>query len=62
MKYCAPMNYGLKDSVQSRQILEQMSNQSHYIEVIIRDLPRLFDQVGHQTTNSSIENKHFFTR
>ena len=25
-----------------------------------RDPPRFFDQVGHQTTNASIENKHFF--
>ena len=24
-----------------------------------RDIPRLFDQVGHQTTNASIGNKHF---
>ena len=24
-----------------------------------RDLPRFFDQVGHQTTNASIGNKHF---
>ena len=24
--------------------------------------PRFFDQVGHQTTNASIENKHFFTK
>ena len=28
----------------------------------IRDLPRFLDQVGHQTTNASIENKHFFTK
>ena len=27
-----------------------------------RDLPRFFDLVGHQTTNASIENKHFFTK
>ena len=27
-----------------------------------RDRPRFFDQVGHQTTNASIENKHFFTK
>ena len=27
----------------------------------IRDLPRFVDQVGHQTTNTSIGNKHFFT-
>ena len=24
-----------------------------------RDRPRFFDQVGHQTTNASIGNKHF---
>jgi hypothetical protein len=28
----------------------------------VRDRPRFFDQVGHQTTNASIENKHFFTK
>ena len=27
-----------------------------------RGRPRFFDQVGHQTTNASIENKHFFTK
>ena len=27
-----------------------------------RDRPRFFDQVGHQTTNASIGNKHFFTK
>ena len=26
------------------------------------DLPRFFDHVGHQTTNASIGNKHFFTK
>ena len=25
----------------------------------IRDRPRFFDQVGHQTTNASIGNEHF---
>ena len=29
---------------------------------VSRDRPRFFDQVGHQTTNASIENKHFFTK
>ena len=24
--------------------------------------PRFFDQVGHQTTNASMGNKHFFTK
>ena len=33
------------------------STQAH-----IRDLPRFFDQVGHQNTNVSIGNKHFFTK
>ena len=28
--------------------------------ILTRDLPRFFDQVGHQTTNASIKNKHFF--
>ena len=27
-----------------------------------RYCPRFFDQVGHQTTKVSIENKHFFTK
>ena len=29
-------------------------------DIIGRDRPRLFDQVEHQTTNASIENKYFF--
>ena len=28
----------------------------------IRNPPRFFDHVGHQTTNASIGNKHFFTK
>ena len=28
--------------------------------VSVRDRPRFFDQVGHQTANASIGNKHFF--
>ena len=32
------------------------------LDLITRDLPRFFDQVGHRTTNASIENKHFFTK
>ena len=28
--------------------------------LLIRDHPRFFGQVGHQTTNASIENKQFF--
>ena len=27
-----------------------------------KDLPNFFDQVGHRTTNASMENKHFFTK
>ena len=27
-----------------------------------RDRPRFFDQVGHQTTNTSIGYKHFFNK
>ena len=30
-------------------------------KLYIRDRPRFFDQVGHQTNNASIGNKHFFT-
>jgi hypothetical protein len=30
--------------------------------LVTRDRPRFFDQVGHQTTNASIGNKHFFTK
>ena len=31
-------------------------------ELGIRDRPRFFDQVGHQTTNASIGNKYFFNK
>ena len=30
--------------------------------ILARDHSRFFDQVGHQTTNTSIGNKHFFTK
>ena len=30
--------------------------------LFIRDRPRFFDQVGHQTTNASIGNKYFFIK
>ena len=33
-----------------------------FVRCFIRDRPRFFDQVGHKTTNASIENKHFFTK
>ena len=29
---------------------------------LFRYLPRLFDQVGHQTTYASIGNEHFYTK
>ena len=32
------------------------------MRLCLRDRPRFFDQVGHQTTNASIGNKHFFTK
>ena len=30
--------------------------------ISISDRPRFFDQVEHQITNASIENRHFFTK
>ena len=39
--------------------------QKKYVFVVYihsRDRPRFFDQVRHQATNASIENKHFFTK
>ena len=36
--------------------------QGDTIVVSIRGRPRFFDQVGHQTINASIGNKHFFTK
>ena len=35
---------------------------THSDNMYRRDRPRFFDQVGHQTTNASIENEHFFTK
>ena len=32
------------------------------VDLKVRYRPRLFDQVGHQTTSAYIENKHFFTK
>ena len=43
----------------------QIFLKSHWFamgEMSTRDRPRFFDQVGHQTTNASIGNKHFFTK
>ena len=31
-------------------------------QILDRDRPRFFDQVGHRTTIASIENRHFFTK
>ena len=36
---------------------------TYYLEwLLVRDRPRFFDQLGHQTTNASIGNKYFFTK
>ena len=33
---------------------------TYYLEwLLVRDRPRFFDQLGHQTTNASIGNKYF---
>ena len=42
--------------------LAVMAQRGYYEGMCNRDRPRFFDQVGHQTTNASIENKHFFTK
>ena len=34
----------------------------HFKCTLVRDRPRFFDQVGHQTTYVYIGNKHFFTK
>ena len=49
---------GLKNSPQTCAIHDCLCNSW----VPNRDRPRFFDQVGHQTTNASIGNKHFFTK
>ena len=36
--------------------------ESYSLYSLIRVRPRFLDQVGHQTTNASIGNKHFFTK
>ena len=40
----------------------RQAEQKTPIDFLIRDRPRFFDQVGHQTTNVSIGNKSFFTK
>ena len=35
---------------------------SKWVMFPIRDRPRFFDQVGHQTTYAYVGNKHFFTK
>ena len=37
----------------------QKSSSSNLLSFMGRDRPRFFDQIGHQTTNASIGNKHF---
>ena len=49
-------------------VLLHIIREKGYIEIPFigylpgKDRPRFFDQVGHQTTNASIGNKHFFTK
>ena len=46
-------------------IFSQTTYQDYFVTVsplYLRDRSRFFDQVGHQTTNTSIGNKHFFTK
>ena len=52
--YVISATFGYKDDVHTLFL------NSWY--VCIKDRPRFFDQVGHQTTNTSIGNKHFFTK
>ena len=37
-------------------------SKKHVEGILNRVSPRFFDQVRHQTTNASIENKHFVTK
>ena len=43
-------------------ILSSKFQESIQVYIHLRDHPKFFDQVGHQTTNASIGNKHFFTK
>ena len=43
-------------------LLTNMSGSQPMYYINTRDRPRFFDQVGHQTTNASIGNNHFFTK
>ena len=47
-------------------LLHHSNELSHQATVLYnvhtRYRPRLFDQVGHQTTSAYVENKHFFTK
>ena len=42
------------------QLTKPYTNRVRYI--LSRDRPRFFDQLGHQSTNASVGNKHFFTK
>ena len=48
--------------VLSNIILIRTSEKMSSEDSDIRVRSRFFDQVGHQITNASIENKHFFTK
>ena len=39
----------------------KLNGEASLLPFLGRDLPRFFDQVGHQTTYAYIRNKHFFT-
>ena len=41
-------------------VTSKESNDENKVNIRVR--PRFFDQVGHQTTNASSGNKHFFTK
>ena len=43
-------------------VFRESFSSPNFSYMMIRDRPRFFDQVGHQTTNASIGNKYFFTK
>ena len=61
-----PLNFVVNTIVILRNLMEQTLclcfDRLLLLDLSIRDLPRFFDLVGHQTTNASIEYKHFFTK
>ena len=56
---CGPALCGLAKKRWALWNLENAQS-THLNNVTNRDRPRFFDQVGHQTPNASIGNKHFF--